>query len=328
MATPLSAAVFALIAEVRGTFDPATIENYLAATSNPQLFNDGTATYPVLAPVPQQGAGLIQAYNAAYATTLLSVSSLSFNDTDNLVDTLNFTISNLGTEGVSYDLASVGAATAYTFSTSIYPDPFPGLGLDDSFAAIALSESKVTVAAGDNAVIAVTVTPPAIDGTLLPVYSGYITLNGTNGDSLSLPYQGIVGSLLNTQVLDPDYTYLSISSDPDLNPIVGSNSTLSDAVLPVAVVSLAFGSPLVNIEAVTVGSGNATTNLGNIFELPLPYMSRDSFALEWDGQLEDGSYAPAGQYKLLVSALHIFGDASDSADYDIVETTEFTIKYS
>ncbi|KAI1643781.1 subtilisin-like protein [Daldinia loculata] len=335
MACPLVAAIYALVSNVRGTLDPATLENILSATSNPQFLNDGTETYPSLAPVVQLGSGIVQAYDAAYATTLLSKSSLAFNDTDNFVDTLNFTIKNLGSEEVTYELGSVGAATGYTFSDSIYPDPFPGLELTDEYATIALSESKVTVPGGEEVVVSVTVTPPALNATRLPVYSGYITLNGTNGDSLSLPYNGVVGSLHSTRVLDVGY--LSISTDEELDPITAnasfvlpkSNSTAANATYPVAVALLAFGSPQINVKVVSV---NATAYAGadvgsHIFGSPLRYASRDPFALSWDGRLADGTWAPAGAYKLRFEALHIFGDAADPAKYDIDESVEFSIRF-
>lgn len=340
MACPLVAAIFALVATVRGTFDPATIENLLSATSNPQLLNDGTATYPFLAPVAQQGAGLVQAYDAAYATTLLSKSSLAFNDTDNFVDTLNFTIQNLGDEDVTYELGSVGAATGYTFSTSIYPDYFPDLELTDEYATVELSEAKVTVPAGGESTVSVTVTPPALNGTRLPVYSGYITLNGTNGDSLSLPYNGAVGSLNSVPVLD--IGYLTYSTDPQLAPITGENATFTlpapgnatdDDTLPVAFAYLAFGSPQLNVKLVPVGgSGNYSTGddngLGHIFGSPTKYLSRDPQYIVWEGVLADGSTAPAGTYKFVIEALHIYGDASDPEQYDVQETIPFSISYA
>ncbi|KAI1075345.1 subtilisin-like protein [Whalleya microplaca] len=332
MACPLVAAIYALVSNVRGTLDPATLENLLSATSNPQVLNDGSATYPVLAPVAQIGAGIVQAYDAAYTTTLLSRSSLAFNDTDHLVDTLNFTITNLGSEDVSYEVGSVGAATGYTFSDSIYPDEFPGIEFTDEFATIELSESKVTVPAGGEATVSVTVIPPEIDGTRLPVYSGYITLNGTNGDHLSVPYNGAVGSLHDTAVLD--IGYLALSSDPDLNPVTGdasfvlpsTNDTNINTTYPVAVALLAFGSPQVNVKVVSVGD-EAEQDLGNIFGAPLYYASRDPFAAAWDGKLEDGSFAPSGSYKLVFEALHIFGNASDPAEYDTAESVAFSIRY-
>ena len=77
MACPLVAGSLALIAQVRGTFDPAELENLLSANANPQLFNDGASFYEFLAPVQQQGGGLVQVLDAAYATVILSPSSLA-----------------------------------------------------------------------------------------------------------------------------------------------------------------------------------------------------------------------------------------------------------
>lgn len=194
MSCPLVAAITALIAEVRGTFDPATIENTLSANAKPNVFQDGRTASDLLAPVAQQGGGLVQAYDAAYATTLLSVSSISFNDTDHFVEQANFTIYNTGSEDVTYSLSNVGAATGYTLAAgTIYPDTFPN-ELTAAYADIAFSESKVTLSAGDSVSISISPTPPTgLDASRLAVYSGYITLNATNGENLSLPYIGVVG---------------------------------------------------------------------------------------------------------------------------------------
>ncbi|KAI0016310.1 peptidase S8/S53 domain-containing protein [Xylariomycetidae sp. FL0641] len=330
MACPLVAGIYALLSNVRGTLDPGLLESLVSATAKPQLFNDGNATYGALAPVMQIGGGIIQAYDAAYATTLLSRSSLAFNDTDNFVDTLNFTVTNTGSEEVSYELGHVGARTGYTFSDSIRPDLFPGLELTDEFAAMTFNVDKVTVPPGGDAMVAVTVTPPAIDGRRLPVYSGYVTLNGTDGSSLSLPYNGAVGSLHSTRVLDTGH--LSTSFDGNLGPIKGnasfvlpkSNGT-SHVAYPVAVAVLAFGSPQINIKLMS-SSGNST-DLGHIAKSPYFYASRDPYVSSFDGMMADGTYAPPGRYTFRIEALHIFGNSSDAAEYDVVETVEFSVRY-
>jgi len=343
MACPLTAAVYALVASVRGTFDPATLENVLSATSNPNVFQDGAQAFPYLAPVAQQGAGLIQAYDAAHTTTLLSVSSLSFNDTDHFIQKTNFTIRNLGTEEVSYSLSNMVAATAYTLDpSSIFPSVFPN-ELVPGTASLLFSEDKVTVPAGGSAMITVAATAPAdLDASRLPVYSGYIALNATNSESLSLPYLGVVGSLHDATVLDKNSTYLTQSTDTALNPVpanqtfilpavngTGTNST----VYPAFVVGLALGSSLIRADVVPQGSQtNATTvlgarTLGNIFGYPARYKARGGSLAQWDGTLEDGRFAPAGTYTLLIRALKIFGDASLEEDYETKETVSFTINY-
>ncbi|KAI0455462.1 peptidase S8/S53 domain-containing protein [Xylaria acuta] len=330
MACPLVAGIYALIADVRGTFDPATLEALIASTANPRLYNAGSGTTNVKAAVAQVGAGLVQAYDAAYATTLLSKSYLAFNDTDHLDKTLKFSVKNLGKTAVTYKLGSVGAATGYTFSDSIYPDPFPGLQVSGEYASIKLSSSSITVRPGSSADVSVTVTPPKLDGTRLPVYSGYITLNGTNGENLSLPYNGVVGSLHKTRVLDTGY--LSISSDAGLNPVNGSASFVlskdptADVTLPVAVALMAFGSPRISIKLLRV-DGKKTKNLGDIFDSPYDYASRDTYPAGFDGRLADGSYVPAGDYKFSIEALRIFGNAKKSAEWDVAESAPFSIRY-
>ncbi|KAI1360511.1 peptidase S8/S53 domain-containing protein [Xylaria arbuscula] len=330
MACPLVAGIYALIADVRGTFDPATLEALIASTAKPRLYNEGAGNANVFASVAQVGAGLVQAYDAAYATTLLSKSYLAFNDTDHLDRTLSFTIKNLGKSTVTYNLGSVGAATAYTFSDSIYPDLFPGLEVSDEFATISVPKS-VTVRPGGTGIVTVRVTPPKIDGDRLPVYSGYITINGTNGENLSLPYNGAVGSLYSTQVLDTGY--LSTSADPDLNPLTGnatfvlSKDPTAAFDVPVAVALMAFGSPSISVKLIQVNK-RGTKNLGDILDSPYAYASRDPYPIGFDGRLADGSYVAEGTYMFSIEALHIFGKANKKKDWDVVVSAPFTISYS
>jgi hypothetical protein len=349
MACPLAAAVYALIAEVRGTLDPSTLENLLSATSNPNLFNDGAETYSFLAPVAQQGSGLIQAYDAAYSTTLLSVSSLSFNDTDHFIETGNFTIENMGAEDVTYALSNVVAATAYTLDPdSIFPSIFPNELVSTAGASLAFSSDKITIPAGSSALVTVTPTPPAgLDAERLPVYSGYITLNSTAGESLSLPYLGVVGSLHDATVLDVNGTYLSQSLDEDFNPVPANtsfvlpatNATVTNSTnYPLIVIDLALGGSLVRADVIphsaTNSSGLATKEvlgvetLGSAWSFPLRYQPRGFLPASWDGRLDDGSFAPAGTYSILVRALKLFGDEGEAEEYEGAETVEFSITYA
>ncbi|KAJ9137030.1 Subtilisin-like protein [Pleurostoma richardsiae] len=351
MACPITAAIYALVMNARSTKDPKTIENLLSTTANPNLFQDGSTASPFLAPVAQQGSGLIQAYDAAYATTLLSVSSLAFNDTDNSIPQQNFTISNEGTAEVTYTLSNVGAATGYTLlnDTSIFPDTFPN-ELVASYASLSFGPSStVTIPAGQRRVISVNPTPPAgVDAKRLAVWSGYVAINGTDGISLSLPYLGVVGSLHSATVLDPENTYLSSSTDEDQTPaavnatfilpppgFANSSAYAGRTVLPELVGNLALGSPLVRVDIVPISlckPANTTTELGlttigQLYSYPFPYQPRGSWTSTWDGRLADGTYAPAGKYKLVVRALHIFGDAKLPSEYDAAETVPFKIRY-
>lgn len=335
MACPLAAAVYALVSEVRGTLDPATLEAVIASTANPNLFHNGVAASPFLAPTTQQGAGLIQAYDAAHASAILSVGSISFNDTDNFLESAEFTIRNIGDDEVTFSLSHVPAGTAYTLaSDSIYPQEFPN-EFTSQAATVEFAEKEVTVPGNGEATVSLTLTPPTgLTTARLPVYNGYIALNGSDSSSLSLPYLGVAGSMRGATVLDARSSYLTKDTDTNFEPVAAnttftiprSNSTGGGNVTyPAIAVSLALGSPLVQVEVRPAG-GNST--LGNIYGFPSPYNPRGATVSRWNGLLESGRLVPAGSYQLVTRALHIYGDADDAGDYDVATSVPFNIRYA
>ncbi|KAK4638785.1 hypothetical protein QC761_704520 [Podospora bellae-mahoneyi] len=353
MACPLAAAIYALVMNVRGTKDPKTIENLLSSTAKPNLFRRDGVSSPYLAPVPQQGAGLVQAWDAAKATTLLSTSGLSFNDTDHFNPVQTFTVSNTGSSSVTYSLSNVGAATAYTYSSpgALTPASLPSVELTGNFASLAFTPSTFTLGAGQRRIVTVKATAPTgLDVKRLPVYSGYIAINGSDSSALSLPYLGVAGSLHSVVVLNSDNTLLARARDSTNSPVAAnltftlpppgqSNITAvrNRADMPKLVVTLAMGSAMIRVDVVpltncSTAAQNAkvvfgTRTLGQPEEFPSWYNPRGTLQYAWDGRLADGSYVPAGRYKLTVRALRIFGDESKSEEYDVTETVPFRIRY-
>jgi subtilisin family serine protease len=334
MACPLAAAIYALVSEVRGTLDPATLEAVVASTANPNLFHNGVAASPFLAPTTQQGAGLIQAYDAAHATALLSVGSISFNDTDNFLESAEFTITNLGDDEITFALSHVPAGTAYTLAAdSIYPQEFPN-EFTSQAATIAFAEKEVTVPGNGEATVSLTLTlPTGLTTARLPVYNGYIALNGSDSSSLSLPYLGVAGSMKGATVLDSKSSYLTKDTDVNYAPVAANttftlprrNSTTgANVTYPAVAISLALGSPLLQVEAHPAGS---SSSLGNIFGFPSPYNPRGATVSRWNGLLENGTLVPAGSYQLVTRALHIFGNPDEEDDYDVSTSVPFSIRY-
>lgn len=351
MACPLTAAIYALIMQARKTKDPRTIENLLSATANPNLFHDGTNAYAALAPTSQQGAGLIQAYDAAYATSFLSVSSLSFNDTDNHIPFHEFSISNDGKTSVIYTLSHVGAATGYTFlpDGSIYPDTFPN-ELNTRFATITITPASVTIPAGQRRIIKVAAVAPAgLTASRLPVYGGYVAINGSDSSSLSLPYVGVAGSLHSVKVLGASDASISNSNDGANTPVpanttftlpppgkAGDPAYANLGGLPELNFQLAFGTALLRFDIIPVEfcAGNKTVKdvlgvktIGALPGSPLEYEPRGTAFRRWDGRLDDGTYAPAGTYKIIVRALRVYGDRAKATEYDAATTQTFRIRY-
>ncbi|VTO88895.1 hypothetical protein SNK03_013482 [Fusarium graminearum] len=336
MACPLVAATIALIAEVRGTLDPETIENLLASTSNPQLFNDGTGFSDYLAPVPQQGGGMIQAYDAAYSTVLMDVSSLSFNDTDNFIKVRNFTIHNTGKKEIDLSVSHIPTKSVYTLDKdSIYASTFPN-DVADAHAELKFSEAKLSVGAGEKVTIEVVPSAPeGLDAKRLALWSGYIAINGT-GVSLSLPYQGMTGSLHDSVVLGSDDTWIARSNDKDkltpvpanttfILPVKGQNATDAQPA-PALAWKLALGSAKLEAELIPVG-GNSTKSLGAPAGFPVQWNPMGNGNIVWNGKLADGGYAPAGKYKIKYQALRIFGDEKVKSDWDHSESPVFSVKY-
>lgn len=346
MACPLAAGIVALVAEVRGSFDPALMENLLSATSLPQRFNDGRKFYDFLAPAAQQGGGLVRAFDAAYATTLLAPSGLSFNDTDHRAPSLNFTLSNRGADDVTYRLSHVPAVTMYTLKAdgSRFPAPFPNDAVEAP-ATLDLSQHSVRLAPGQSATVDVSSTPPeGLDGRRLALWSGYIAVNGSDGCSLSIPYQGLTGSLHDTQVLGAADTWIARSTDKTLAPVApnttftlpGPGNAAPGTELPALVANLALGSPLMRADIVplTTCPPNMTTQvwgvktIGQPFGFPAKWSTRGPSPFPWDGRLDSGNYAPPGKYKFVVRALRIFGNAENRADWDVSQSAAVRIKYA
>lgn len=103
MATPFAAGVAALMMQQHPDWDAATIRNVLATTCNPMQYSDNSTTvYDFLAPVAQQGGGLVDAYRAVNTEVVVDVPSLSFNDTANQPKSLAFKVKNIGSTAKTF----------------------------------------------------------------------------------------------------------------------------------------------------------------------------------------------------------------------------------
>ncbi|KAI1204563.1 subtilisin-like protein [Annulohypoxylon truncatum] len=352
MSTPLLAAIFALVAEVRGTLDPQVLRSLVSATAKPLVWFDGQVAHDdILAPVPQQGAGIAQVWDAAHTSTILSESSFSFNDSDHFVGERSFSIQNTAQEDVTYVLGHTKALTMYTFAdsggpvldTTYFPNPTA-----DGWAELAFVSDQVTVPAGGSSKVTFTLTPPQnLNATLLPIYNGYVTLNSTKGESLVLPYLGVLGSLYNTPVVQAGYdggVYLT-NTDGHFNiPVAanttftlnrpGSNSSASGVVYPKLSISPTLNAPQLRADVVALtDTGLPTTEwkgydiIGSLSGFPITLVPRNGASSYFNGMLDDRTVIPEGTYKFVTSGVRVFGDASKEEDWDIVESVPFVLKY-
>jgi hypothetical protein len=203
------------------------------------------------------------------------------------------------------------------------------------YASLTFSSRLISISPNQTAVVKVTATPPqGLDATRIPIYSGYVTLNGTNGDSFSIPYLGASNSMRNVTILDTkhgdNYLFSSESSAHvqanDLFTLPAPGTTGNNTSHPIFKLSRSMGTSLLDID---VKASNGTV-LGSVPGYPKHFLSRSatgSTEVPWSGELADGSYVANGIYSLRVRALKIFGDLKNDADYDVVETPRFRVQY-
>ncbi|TVY93472.1 Minor extracellular protease [Lachnellula willkommii] len=190
MATPYISGCFAL---VKSQFPGATIEevkNRLQVTAKPTPWVFDSS---ILAATPQQGAGLVNAYDAIFSISVISPGQFTVTDISHTeYGTANITIENTSGSSKSYSLSHQGAG--YMDYTLEYQEK----NQRAIYGTAAFSQSSITIPAGQRSSIHVSVTPPSdIDPSKLPVFSGYINIVSDDKD-LHIPYVGPPYSLFNT----------------------------------------------------------------------------------------------------------------------------------
>ncbi|RYN45437.1 hypothetical protein AA0114_g9129 [Alternaria tenuissima] len=334
MSTPLVAGVYALLGEVYGKLEPKRLRRILTHTSKPLAWHDGKTAHPdILAPVAQQGSGLVQAWNAAHTTLEINVDSLMLNDTDHFVGIHTFTITNTGSAEEALGLEHRKAVTMYTMDPKadvLRVGSFPN-AIAESWATVSFSSDSITIPAGQSANITVEFTAPVgLNATLLPVYSGFIAL----GDKLVLPYLGVGGSMHAIPVLTSETVYLAQGytpapanasyviprPDPQNPPMTDRGDMFAT---PNVYINPTVGSPLLRVE---IFQGDK--NLGALAGFPQTYIARSEVRAYFNGLMASGEVLDEGSYRMKVSALRIFGDEEKVDDWDVVESTSFAVQYA
>lgn len=355
MACPFAAGVMALVGQARGTFDPDTLLAALATTSRPLVWHDTEKADEKqrLAPVAQVGAGLVQGRDAATVKGIVTPTFLSFNDTEHSPGPLTLTLRNTGADDATYSLGHRPALTMYGFEQGTTTlSRFPNDIADGVFADLDFdSNPTIRVAAGETVEFLVKcVAPTDVDANRIPVYSGYLTLNGTNGDTLTIPYMGVAASMRSTtRVLDPaDPTNVFLSRAGDEPPVPVEAHTIFSLSAPNNTNGPESTWPRVNFYTNTGTTelridlipSNGTAlglprtdwlgqrTLGQVQGFPLRFLPVRDWTGDFIGVLADGTVVPEGEYRFLVSALRVFGSRTNPEDWDRVATVPFFLRYT
>lgn len=346
MAAYMAAGIVALIGEVRKSLDSTLITALISATAKPALESKYNRYPESVRHAIHQGGGLVQAYDAAFATTLLEPSSLSFNDTDHSITSLDFVLKNTGKREVEYEFITLPYSVKH-FEEREGASPRAVSGSDFGPEPVELSQRSVKLAPGMSVKIKATPDPPEMERSKLAYWSGYIRIRGSDGTQLSLPYQGVAGSLYESNSLKeasvrPGPKVESLGQeggrgDAWLLPRPGT-ATDSDQYLRVMT---ALRRPSAHVryfleqqeggDGIKAGAEERTEQMqattAELFGSPLRYQGTTRPTLGWDGRLARGGYAAAGKYRMVVQALRTFGNATKEGDHMTGRSSVFEIRY-
>lgn len=217
MATPFAAGVAALVKKAHPDYTPFEIQALMATTANPVKWNDGKGfTGDFLAPVFQQGGGILDAWKAVHSASLFNLTSLSFNDTTNRPQQLSFSIKNTGNQSATYQFSHLGAGSGYVLSAD-KPDHFTEAEAVAVYADVSISPPSVVVGPEESATVSVSVTkepdlPEA--ATRGSYFGGYVVADVVTGSAevsrLHLPYTGFGAPLAVVPIINTTASYLAV----------------------------------------------------------------------------------------------------------------------
>ena len=351
MATPYIAGCVALIKQIKGKgISPVELNNLFSTTATPVKFNDGTGTQNFLTPVIQQGGGLVNVYAAAHYTSTLDKTNIPLNDTWNLVASHSFTLTNADSKTVTYKLSNTAAGTIYTFDPDTVdvpiPAPFPTdyeFNLTASATIRFEPSASITIPGKSSAVIEAHFTAPkGLDASeyRIPIYSGFISISSSLGETLSLPYAGAVGILKHVPLWSGAWgpTFVDHNHNPVLANttfiLPGPNSTYIPTEVPLMRTVLALACRIIRVDIVPLDTKGLPRVLGKqvlgaVPGYPYYYAVRQQlFESLWNGTLSTGEFVPKGTYKFLFRALSIFGDETYGPDWQSWESEYFNIEYA
>ena len=198
MASPHVAGAAALFLEAHPGATPADVRAALQNTADPKFWS-GAPTGPFIEFVQRQGAGMVDVDDAILATSRVTPSKLSLGEgTASTPKSVVLNIANNGAAAVTYSFSHQAALA--TGGSTFAPGAF-------TTAAGASLPAPVTVPAGGNANVALTITPPTSQGR---VYGGYVVVTPSGGGApFRVPYAGFSGDYQLVQVLTPGGCTLS-----------------------------------------------------------------------------------------------------------------------
>ncbi|KIJ56964.1 hypothetical protein M422DRAFT_238550 [Sphaerobolus stellatus SS14] len=257
MATPFMAGSSALLLQKQGkTLAVARGARSRFETTAQPIPSNNTDSGP-LQTLTQQGAGLVNVFNALTFDTVVTPGELNLNDTAHFVGTHIITVQNTGSKLQQYKVTHVPAGTAQTIQPgTIFPSDGP-VPLTTNFANVQIIPSTILVPPHGVASVVVIITPPTkVDKTTFPVFSGFIQVQSiTSSEILHVSYQGLAANSKDLKILDNTDEFFGVPLPAILNSTGDvqagtTNYTFVGDDFPSVLFRLASGTPKLLVDLV------------------------------------------------------------------------------
>ncbi|RYP70009.1 hypothetical protein DL769_005122 [Monosporascus sp. CRB-8-3] len=207
MATPFVSGCYALVKSQFPYLSVAEILSLLQSTSTPVnwVYND-----TMVAATFQQGAGLVNVYDAIFYQSRVSPGQLLVSDNDRTTyGAVNITIENLSDIPKTYALSHLGAS--YSEPNPPNNPVFQQENQLPIYGSAEFESPMVELAAGQSTVVSFKILPPTsgVKPGELPVFGGFVTV-ASGDEELTVPYSGPPYSLYNAE-------YFSVSNSTPTN---------------------------------------------------------------------------------------------------------------
>ncbi|WYZ40997.1 hypothetical protein EsH8_IV_001338 [Colletotrichum jinshuiense] len=345
MATPYIAGVAALYFSANGgrsgiANSAADAAHHLIASSgNPVAHHDGSGT---LAPIPMQGAGLVDAFKVITYKTSVTPAVLNLNDTDHFQATHEIKIENKGSEAVTYHIVHEAGSTIITKPGADHVVAFPPVPYSSNegeLATVKFSTTELEVAAGTTGTLTATFAEPAgIDPKLFPIYGGYINIVGSNDESLRVTYAGIKGSVYGSNIWSDEWIdpviqtgdFALVQENDTFKMTIEDTFTIDfDILWPTLEFSFDlveptwepsdWSYPFVPGKNKYIGSLQHYNLISDAyFDAPVQQYPRLPSSTWWpSGNFSHGTAIESGEYKILSRALRTYGNYHNVSDWQI-----------
>jgi minor extracellular serine protease Vpr len=307
MASPHVAGAAALVLQAKPRTNAHDMRGILQNTAVPAPWF-GNPGLGFLDNVHRQGAGMVKIDKAATSTVSVTPSKVALGESQFGGSTQAFTVTNNGSEAVSYALSSTNALA--TGGSDFAPSFFT------SNTAVAFSTPSITVPAGGSATFSATFTPPTNDPAF-SMYGGYIKLTpADDGQVYRVPFGGFVGDYQAKPVLTSGgaagFPWLADSTLAG-NLADGGTFTMTGDDVAYIVFHLDHQARKFELDIQDANTGKSWHEAFQWEFTTRNSTSTGAFVLTWDGVTFAGNrmyVLPNGQYRATITVTKALGDST------------------